>query len=133
LQALEQVSNDPATGFSFDHAPSKLSRFPTEILDWRVWALSFRRVHADEPDALASSKHQCISVDDSLNIFKLARRYAWVRWIKEGGEERNENEARQRPLPVESAERGTRVHGDAFSTPAVKASRQTCGQGANQI
>jgi len=94
LQALEQVSNDPATGFSFDHAPSKLSRFPTEILDWRVWALSFRRVHADESDTFASAQQQRVTIHDPLNIFKLPGYYTWSWWIKESGEQRDENEAR---------------------------------------
>jgi hypothetical protein len=50
-----------------------------------------------------------------------------VWWIEESGEQRHENEARQRPFPVDLAGRETRVHGDAFSTSAVKALRQTCG------
>ena len=50
-----------------------------------------------------------------------------VWWIEESGEQRHENEARQRPFPVDPAGRATRVHGDAFSTSAVKALRQTCG------
>jgi hypothetical protein len=69
---------------------------------------------------------QCISVHDSLNIFKLARRYTRIWWIKESGKERDNDETGERPFPAESAEPETRTHGDAFSTSAVKASRQTC-------
>src|SRR6266705_1538887 len=86
----------------------------------------FGSVYANEPHTLASSQQQCISVNDSLNVFKLARRYAWVWWIEKSGKQRNENEARQRPFPAESVVGETRVHGDAFSTSAVKASRRTC-------
>jgi hypothetical protein len=85
------------------------------------------RVDADEPNTFAGTEHQRVSVYDSLNIFKLNGYYAWVGWIKESGEQRDQNEARQRPFPVKPA-RNTRIHGDAFSTSAVKASRQTCGK-----
>jgi hypothetical protein len=46
----------------------------------------FRGIDADEPDALAGAQHQCVSVYESLNIFKLARQYARVWWIEECGE-----------------------------------------------
>src|SRR2546426_11165247 len=85
-----------------------------------------RRVNTEESDALAGAQQQRVSVHDPLNVFKLARCYPWVWWIKESGEHRNENETGERPFPVESAERETRVHGYAFSTSAMKASRQTC-------
>jgi hypothetical protein len=83
-----------------------------------------RSVNTDESNALAGAQEQRVSVYDSLHILKLAGRYTWIWWIKESGEERNENEAGKRPFPVESAERETGVHGDAFSTSAMKASRQ---------
>jgi hypothetical protein len=83
-------------------------------------------IDSDEPDTLAGAQQQRVSVYDSLNVFKLTRCYAWIWWIKISGEERDNDETRQRPFPVESAECETRVHGDAFSTSAVKASRQTC-------
>jgi hypothetical protein len=87
----------------------------------------FGRVDAQQPGALAGAKEQGVAIYDSLNIFKLARRYARVWWIEESGEQRHEDKSWQRPFPVESAEREAGVHGDAFSTSAVEASRQTCG------
>jgi hypothetical protein len=64
-----------------------------------------RRVHADESNTLASSQHQRISVYDSLNVFKLTRCYAWIWWIKESSEERDNDETGERPFPADPAER----------------------------
>jgi ABC-type uncharacterized transport system substrate-binding protein len=77
-------------------------------------------------DTFAGAEQQRITVYHSLNVFELAGCYAGIWWIKESGEQSNENETSQRPFPVKSAKRERSVHGDAFSMSAVKASRQFC-------
>jgi hypothetical protein len=69
-----------------------------------------RCVDADKADALAGAKQQSVSVDDSLNVFKLARCYAWVWWIEESGEKRNKDESRQGPFPPTTGRCLTKIH-----------------------